>query len=93
MYWFYLSYNENPVKTTCLSRCRREVNDAYVFRVTFLGTKIVVCVHLVHPLRQVFFEFPNKLVPECGYRWLAATDIWSGTTRHLVRNNKVLSTG
>jgi hypothetical protein len=50
-----------------LSRCWREVNNASVFRVTFLGTKIVVCVHLVHPLRQVF-GFSNKLT--CTYMWL-----------------------
>ena len=44
-----------------LSRCRREENGSSVVRVTFLGTTIVVPVHLVHPVRQVYGT-PNKLV-------------------------------
>jgi hypothetical protein len=38
-----------------------EENESAVIIVTFLGIAIVVPVHLVHPLRQVY-EFPNKLV-------------------------------
>jgi hypothetical protein len=52
---------DNRIFVARLSRCRREENYSFVVRLTFLGTTIVVPVHLVHPVRQVYGT-PNKLV-------------------------------
>ena len=40
-----------------LSRCRREENDLFVVRMTFLGTNIVAPVAVVHP-RTLFSAYP-----------------------------------
>jgi hypothetical protein len=53
---------DNIISVARLSRCRKEENHSSVVRVTFLGTTIVVPVHLVHPLR-LGFASPAKLVP------------------------------
>jgi hypothetical protein len=52
---------DNIIFVARLSRCRKEENHSSVVRVTFLGTMIVVPVHLVHPLRWGFAS-PAKLV-------------------------------
>jgi hypothetical protein len=45
-------------------RSGREVNVSFVVRVMFLGTKIVVYVHVAHPERQEYGTL-NKLVLSC----------------------------
>jgi hypothetical protein len=50
---------DNIIFVARLSRCRKEENHSSVVRVTFLGTTIVVPVHLVHPLRWGFASPPK----------------------------------
>jgi hypothetical protein len=52
---------DNIIFVVRLSRCRKEENHSSVVRVRFLGTTIVVPVHLVPPLRWGFAS-PAKLV-------------------------------
>jgi hypothetical protein len=77
----------NIIFVARLLRCRKEEKHSSVVRVTFLGTTIVVPIHLVHPLRWGFAS-PAKLVPVPYVTYGTGTIVHNGSRKAFFKKQR-----